>query len=245
MELRTLLRMETFELGRLLHSAVGAIALIAFWIAALAAKGSDIHRRAGKVYLSALLGVLGLSTLMVAGRALMGDPGLAIFLAFLISLVGTASWLMWFAIRRKHDAAGFTGPVYRTLASWLMLAGTAMLILGSMRGRPLMILLSLLGIGFGANMWRLALAGTRDARWWLGQHMNGVMLNFIATHDSFTALGIGSVVPELRTGVPRMLIAAGLIVIGITLRVYFGRQYSAAPLAPRAGARSDATPARP
>jgi hypothetical protein len=237
--------METFELGRLLHSTVGAVALIAFWIAALASKGGEVHRRAGKVYLSALLGVLALSTLMVAGRALMGDPGLAIFLAFLISLVGTASWLMWFAIRRKHDAAGFTGPVYRTLASWLMLAGAAMLVLAIVRGRPLMILLSLLGIGFGVNMWRLALASARDARWWLGQHLNGVMLNFIATHDSFTALGIGSVVPELRTGVPRMLIATGLIVIGIALRVYFGRRYAVAPVATRAIARSDARPARP
>jgi hypothetical protein len=228
--LRTLWRMETFELGRLLHSAIGGVALVAFWVAALARKGSDNHRLAGRVYLCALLAVLALSTLMVAGRALMGDPGLAIFLAFLISLVGTASWLMWFSIRRKHDAAGFTGPLYRTLATWLALAGAAMLVLGIMRARPLMILLSLLGIGFGANMWRLALTPAHDARWWLGQHMNGVMLNFIATHDSFTALGLGSVLPELRTGAPRMLIAAGLIAIGITLRVY---------------ARSFARPARP
>ena len=237
--------METFELGRLLHSTVGAVALIAFWSAALARKGSDVHRRAGKVYLSAMLGVLALSTLMVAGRALMGDPGLAIFLAFLISLVGTASWLMWFAIRRKHDAAAFTGPLYRTLASWLMLAGTAMLILAIVRERPLMILLSLLGVGFGANMWRLALARTRDARWWLSHHMNGAMLNFIATHDSFIALGIGSMVPELRAGVPRMLIAAGLITIGIALRNYFGRRYLGAPNAARIDARSGAGSARP
>ena len=41
--------------------------------------------------------------------------------------------------------------------------------------------------------------------------MNGAMLNFIATHDSFIALGIGSVVPELRQPVARMLIAAGVI----------------------------------
>jgi hypothetical protein len=226
--LRTLSRMETFEAGRLLHSTVGAVALIAFWIAALARKGSEPHRRAGRVYLCAMLGVLVLSTLMVAGRAQMGDPGLAIFLAFLISLVGTASWLMWFAVRRKRDPGGFTGPLYRGLASWLMLAGAALLALGMVRNRPLMMLLSLLGLGFGANMWRLALAKTHDARWWLGQHMNGAMLNFIATHDSFIALGIGSVVPELRQGVPRMLIAATLILIAVALRASRGRARFAA-----------------
>jgi hypothetical protein len=58
--------------------------------------------------------------------------------------------------------------------------------------------------------------------------MNGAMLNFIATHDSFIALGIGSVVPELRHPVPRMLIAAGVIGIGVTLRVHLSRRRKAA-----------------
>lgn len=221
--------MDTFELGRLLHSAVGAVALIAFWMAALARKGSDFHRRAGRIYLCALLAVLALSTLMVAGRAAEGDPGQALFLAFLISMVGSASWLTWFAVKRRHDAAGLVGPVYRALASSLMLVGAAMLFLGIARGWPLMMLLSVLGLAFGANMWRMALTSARDARWWLAQHMNGAMLNFIATHDSFIALGIGSVVPQLRQGVPRMLIAAGLIAIALGLRFYLGRRYLGAP----------------
>ena len=85
--------MSLFELGRVLHGTVGIVALAAFWTAALAAKGSDRHRRAGKIYLLALIGVMTLSSLMVAGRALAGDRGVAIFLAFLISIVGTASWL--------------------------------------------------------------------------------------------------------------------------------------------------------
>ena len=49
-------------------------------------KGGAVHRRAGRVYLrGARSAVMTLSTLMVAGRAADGDPGLAIFLAFLIS----------------------------------------------------------------------------------------------------------------------------------------------------------------
>ena len=50
------------------------------------------------------------------------------------------------------------------------------------------------------------------------QHLNGAMLNFIATHDSFIALGIGTIVPELRQPVERMLIAAGVITAGLVLR---------------------------
>jgi hypothetical protein len=171
-----------------------------------------------------------LSSLMVAGRAFQGDPGAAIFLAFLISLVGTASCLMWFSIRFKQDAWRLHGIVYRGLASWLVMAGAALLTLGIARGAPLMMLLSSLGIAFGLNMWRLALARVRDRRWWLGQHMNGAMLNFVATHDSFIALGIGTVLPELRQPVARMLIAAGVITTGLVLRLAASRKFQGAAL---------------
>jgi hypothetical protein len=221
--------MDLFELGRLLHGMAGTVALIAFWIAASAGKGSNLHRRSGRVYLLALIGVMTLSLLMVAGRALQGDRGIAIFLAFLISLVATASWLMWFSIRFKRDEPRLYGIVYRGLASWLVMAGAALLALGIVRGLPLMMLLSSLGIAFGLNMWRLALTRTRGERWWLAHHMNGAMLNFIATHDSFTALGIGSVVPELRQPVPRMLIAASVITIGLVLRVAASRRFRGGP----------------
>ena len=210
--------MDLFELGRVLHGSAGLVALVAFWIAALAAKGGDVHRRAGRIYLLALIGVMTLSSLMVAARALQGDAGAAVFLVFLISMVGTASYLMWFSIRHKHDEVRLHGLVYRALASWLIAAGVALLALGISRGVPLMMLLSTLGLAFGVNMWRLAMVRVRDRRWWLGQHLNGAMLNFIATHDSFVALGIGSVLPELRQPVARMLIAASVITTGLVLR---------------------------
>jgi hypothetical protein len=54
--------------------------------------------------------------------------------------------------------------------------------------------------------------------------MNRAMLNCIATHDSFLALGMGSVVPELRHGLPRMSIAVGLTVVAIAVRVAFARR---------------------
>ena len=84
--------------------------------------------------------------------------------------------------------------------------------------------LSILGAGFGANMWRLARVRVRDPRFWLAHHMNGAMLNLIAIHDSFLALGLGSVVPELRDGLPRMLIAVGLTAVAIVLRVALARR---------------------
>jgi hypothetical protein len=220
---------ELFELGRLLHSAAGTVALAAFWAAALAPKGGGTHQKAGKVYLVALIAVMSLSTLMVTGKALDGDVGSAIFFVFLISMVGTASWLTWFSIRYRRDEKRLLGGVYRGLASWLIVSGSGLFCLGVSRGAPLMMLLSALGLGFGANMWRLARARERSNRWWLTHHANGAMLNFIATHDSFIALGLGSLIPEIRQPVPRMLVAAGVIGIGIALRIGLERRRRRAP----------------
>jgi hypothetical protein len=218
--------MHLFELGRLLHGSVGIIALISFWVAAFAVKGSLLHRKAGGVYLPSMLSIMALSILMVAGKAFQeGSPGMAIYILFLISMVGTACWLMWFAVRNKRDRRRLLGPTYRTLATLLIVFGTAVLLITIAINRPVGIFLSLLGIAFGANMWRLVFVKQTDGRWWLQHHMNGVMLNFIATHDSFIALGIGSLVPELRLSVPRMLIAATITVIAISLRIWYGKRW--------------------
>lgn len=216
--------MRVFELGVALHGAVGVTALVSFWVAALARKGGDVHRKAGKMYLVSLLGVMAFATLLVAGKLLQGDPGFAVFYAFLISLVGTASWLTWFSIRRRREPTSLLGGMYRGLATWLIAAGVALFSLGVVRGRPLMMFLSLLGVGFGANMWRLALAPVRDARWWLAHHMNGAMLNFIATHDSFLTIGLGTVLPEVRQPVPRLLVAVSVTLIGLSVRAWMARR---------------------
>ncbi len=216
---------DLFQLGRALHASAGLLALVTFWIAALSVKGSALHKRAGRIYLCALLAVMAMSTLMVTGKALLGEIGQAVYFVFLISMVATASWLMWFAIRDRQDRQRLIGRTYRGLASWLVLSGSIVLGIGIAQARPLTIFLSLLGIGFGANMWRLALMRGNDARWWLQQHMNGAMLNFIATHDSFLALGIGSLLPEIREPVPRMLVAVTVVVAAVALRVWLGRRH--------------------
>jgi len=54
--------------------------------------------------------------------------------------------------------------------------------------------------------------------------MNGAMLNGIATHDSFLALGVGTVVPELRQPLPRMLVAVGVTATAVFLRVWTARR---------------------
>lgn len=54
--------MSNYEVIKLVHTAIGGLALVAFWSAAIARKGGSVHRVAGRVYLLTLSCVM-LSTL--------------------------------------------------------------------------------------------------------------------------------------------------------------------------------------
>ena len=215
--------MELFNLGVLLHSSVGTVALASFWTAALARKGSRVHRTAGKILLLSLIGVMTFATLQVAARLQTGNLAGALLYLFLISLVATACWLTWFSVRHQRDPARLTGAVYRTLASWLVIVGAIVFSTGVATERPLTMFLALLGLGFGANMWRLALKPASGPQWWRAHHMNGAMMNFIACHDSFLTIGLASVLPEIRQPYPRMTVAVTVTVVAIVLRVWLAR----------------------
>jgi len=217
--------MTLYALGRMLHVIVGVVTLITFWTAALAPKGSPRHRAAGRIYLLSLVGILATASLMLVDRLRAGQLDLAAFLFFIAIFLGTSAWLAWASIRSRRDVRLLTGTVYRLLASLNIAAGVLMIGLFVVTRFPLMLVLSLVGIGQGAAMWRLALGGPRDERWWLEQHMNAAVVNFGSTHDTFLAVAVGSVVPVLRAPGPRAVVALVVLLVAMALRIGLGRLY--------------------
>jgi hypothetical protein len=217
--------MTLYALGRILHVSVGVVTLITFWTAALAPKASRGHRRAGRIYLMSLVGVLATASLMLVDRLRAGDFAIAAFLTFITVFLGTSAWLAWSSIRRRRDVALLTGPVYRLLASLNIAAGLVMIGLFFVVRFPLVLILSTVGLGLGTSMWRLALRGPRDERWWLEQHMNAAVVNFGATHDTFLAVAVGSAVPVLRAPWPRAMVAVIVLSTALALRIWLGRRY--------------------
>jgi hypothetical protein len=217
--------MELYAFGRTLHLFVGIVTLTTFWIAALARKGSRLHRRAGAVYLLSLIAILVTAAVMLAGRLSAGDRSTAGWIGMLIIFITTSAWLAWASIRRKHDVSGLTGGVYRLLATINLGAAMSMVGLFFVTGRPLILILSTVGFGLGVTMWRLVLRGPSDRRWWLAQHMNAAAVNFAATHDSFVSLAVGSVVPVLREPWPRALVAVSVLSLAFVLRIWMGHRY--------------------
>lgn len=217
--------MELYQLGRTLHIAVGTVTLATFWLAALARKGGVLHRRAGRVYLLSLIGILATAFVMLAAQLRSGDTSMAAFIAFLSVYLGTSAWLAWFSIRRQADPALLIGWTYKALASLNIATGVLMIGLFLITRIPIILVLSSVGLGVGWSMWRLALRTTHDRLWWLELHMNAATVNFGATHDTFLALAVGSVVPMLREPWIRAFISLVVLSIALGLRIWLGRRY--------------------
>ena len=217
--------MDLYSFARTLHVSVGVITLATFWIAALAKKGSVLHRRAGAIYLISLIAILVTAGMMLRARLSVGDTSTAAFIGILIIFIGTSAWLAWSSIRHKQSVALLTGRVYKLLASLNLGAGLLMVGLFLVARFPLILILSSVGFAQGTTMWRLVLRGSRDRRWWLEQHLNAAAVNFAATHDSFLSLAVGSVVPVLREPWPRAFIAVSVLSLALVLRIWMGRVY--------------------
>jgi len=67
--------MTAYQLLVTAHIAAGSVALLTFWTAAIARKGSPLHKGVGKAYLIAMLGILALAALLgVGGWAWVARP---------------------------------------------------------------------------------------------------------------------------------------------------------------------------
>ena len=96
--------MNTYEKIKLVHMTIGAVALIAFWVAAIARKGGPVHRAAGKVYLLTLICVMVSTLPFVAVSASEGRVSQVMLLSYLLLITLTAAWLTWRSIRDRRDS---------------------------------------------------------------------------------------------------------------------------------------------
>ena len=222
--------MTVYSLLSLAHAGFGTIALLTFWTAGMARKGSPVHVVAGKGYLLAMVALLALAlpmSLMIIAR---GGPGLAIgfFLLYLLVITITSVWLSWRAIRDKRDWARYTGPVYRAL-TWLNLAGAlGIVVLGVFFARQMqLVIVSFSAIGFLGffQMRRFARSAPTDPRWWLSEHMGAMLGNAAATHIAFLAVGLPRLVPALANPLWVNIAWLGPLAMVFVARAWLNRKY--------------------
>lgn len=236
-----------YAIVKYLHIAIGAAALIGFWTAGLARKGSVLHRRAGQVFLLAMTGIVITGVPMALYTLHRGHPNTAAFLGYLIVITATGIWASWRAIVDKRDIERYTGKVYVALAVLSIASGAAMLALGTSIRAPLLIGFSAIGLYIGCDMLRKRRRREQLAaqlRWWLIEHYTAMIGNGIAVHIAFLGIGLPRLLPMVDGAALHYLAWFGPLVTAIGAKLWADQRWGRAATAKRAPNEMASRPAR-
>lgn len=224
-----------------LHGLSGLVALVTYWIAAAAKKGSPLHLRVGKTYMLAMLGIVITAIPMSAIIALKGKVGTATFLAYLVVITATGLWMGWRAVKRKRDQAAFRSGAYLGVALANLFASAVVFAVGLQMSQTLLMGFSTVGMLTGAQMlWRRR-HPIAAARWWMQEHFSAMVGCGVATHIAFLAIGLERMVRMVGIQPPGWygLIAWFLpLALAFVAVAWLNRKYMPKPGATTAAARA-------
>lgn len=186
--------MEFYKTLVLVHGLAGVAALLTFWAAAFARKGSPLHRGVGKAYLLAMIGICVTAVPMAIQFYLTGRAGIATFLAYLVLITGTAMWLGWRSIRSKRDQPGFRGGGYLALALLNLVASALVFAVGWNMDQVLLMGFSMIGTIGGVQMLARRARPLAAGNWWLQEHYGAMVACGAATHVAFLSIGLNRLV---------------------------------------------------
>lgn len=220
--------MELYRSALFVHIVFGGIALLCFWMAAMLRKGSTRHRRVGDVFLLAMLGVIGSGVPLVHALLVRGHAVSALFLGYLLVLVGQSCWVAWRAVRDRHDPTRFYGPVYWLLTALCALGGAGIVVLGV--AEDAVILLAFGGVGLvigyeAVRGWRRWRDGRAAAAWWVREHYSAILGAGIATHIAFLGVGLRNALPFIDPQLRLHLAWLAPLAAGIVASIYLDRRY--------------------
>lgn len=216
--------MTAYEVFRFAHVAIGALALVTFWLAAFARKGSPLHVGAGRVYLVVMAGVLVTAVPLVAQRFMMGQWVFGMFFVLLLSLVATALSGGYTAIRHKRDWRRYVGSGYRMLMVSNLAVGAVVLTIGAWQSRWILLAFGAFGVKLARDMLRFARQEPAP-NWWFVQHYQAMIGNGIATHVAFLLIGLPRLLPDADARLLGYVGWLAPLAIGIGLQYMLDRKY--------------------
>lgn len=222
--------MDLHRTALLLHLACGSVALLSFWTAAVLTKGSPRHRLVGDVFLLAMCGVIVSGVPLVVALTDRGQSVGALFLSFLLALVGQSSWVAWRAIRDRRVPARFYGLVYWVLAGVCAAGGTGIVALGIETRSIILQAFGSVGLIVGVSSvrsWRRWRTGRAAANWWLQEHYGAIIGCGVATHIAFFSVGLRNTLPFIEPEIRLHLAWLVPLVVAIAVGAYLDRKYGA------------------
>lgn len=179
------------------HAWIGALALVSFWTAALARRGGQAHRYAGRVFLLAMAGILITALPLTIATWLRGQTIWAVFLAYLLILVGVNCLNAWRVIRYRDEFSRYANGGFRAGAIVLGLAGLGVVAVGIKHNAAILIAFGAIGPLVAWQNLKLARSGPTSRQWWLRSHYGAMIGNGVATHIAFFQIGLARLFAEL------------------------------------------------
>ncbi len=217
--------MKLYELIRWTHVTAGTLALLGFWLNAALRKGSPLHSRVGQGYLLVMIVVMATAVPIAWMAFANGEPVRGAFLAYLVVITATPTWLAWRAIRDRRNYAAYTGVTYRVFAVGSIVSGLAVLLAGLYYRVPLLAGFSLVGIVTGGLMLRRIRRGATPSRWWLREHYIAIGGCGVATHIAFLNIGLSRMLPPDWAGLAQTFGWFGPLAISVFARAWLDRKY--------------------
>jgi uncharacterized membrane protein len=209
---------QLFHYALLFHIVCGTVALIVAPLAMITVKGGLWHRRWGKIYFWAMVGISISATIMCFIRS-----GLFLFLvaifSFYLALTG------YTALRRKkpEDRPGWLDWL-ATIA--MLIAGVALVGSGALDSslgneRYVRIVFGLLGLRLSLLDIRSFVRPSQDKRAWMFRHMTRFLAAYIATVTAFSVVNFQFLPYLWRWLWPTVIGIAGILI----WRSYYERKF--------------------
>jgi hypothetical protein len=198
-----------------IHLALGALALVLFWVNVFSRKGAAVHLFCGKLFVSCVYAVAA-SALVVAayrmaiplspeqltagesaaGRAEMAgvNQNMRLFLAYLALVAVIHARHGVRVIRTRHNPRLIDTRVDRSLAYGLVVGAAGMVVLGLLDGpwlRVLFLLLSPLGLVIAWDILAYLREPLKTPKNWWYAHMDAMIGCGVTLHTAFAAVGAG------------------------------------------------------
>ena len=207
------------------HLVTGGVTFLLFWSAVLTIKGSPSHRRRGRLFFLSLLPVgLSVGGILIL-RAATFDPARMVQFIYLLLCLLTVGTVGWTSILWKSDLDRFRGWHFQLLGTAMLRSGGVVLAAGIASHQPLAIILSSIGLVYGGRMIRFAwIATPLHPKWWLGWHLNSVLLLSSAVHGTLLAVIYRTIVDASGFQAAPLVTQPATLLLALGLRAYIGKK---------------------
>lgn len=203
------------------HIAVGAIALVLFWVPVAARKGSPLHVRAGRIYVNCMYFVA--ASAFVASVMVLVDPlavrrpdevfsaeeasaladrfrMFSLFLLMLSVLVFSSLQHGIAALRARRDASALRGLRHQVILVALGLLAIAVAAIGIANRELLLIIFGALGLSAAIGSFRDTRRERPGRKELVVAHLRGLIGSGIGAYTAFFAFGGSRYLAELLPG---------------------------------------------